>query len=206
MSFRDKIMKREVLYLAILLLVVPVISLVFPGCSSAPETSTPGYVTETFTKRGIDFSFEYPEDYEKFETGYEEENDEVDYIVLQYSASTYNGTFRKVINIQLWNPTEDWHDAVTKLDYYLAHLGDTGQDPEVKERSALQIAGVAGEKAVFSVVMSDITNIPNRLTGWIAAFDYGEQIWFLVVTTNMETPDEVEADFGHIIESFKFLD
>jgi hypothetical protein len=206
MSFRDKIMKREVLYLAILLLVVPVISLVFPGCSSTPENSTPGYVTETFTKRGIDFSFEYPADYEKFETGYEEENDEVDYIVLQYSASTYNGTFRKVLNIQLWNPTEDWHDAVTKLDYYLAHLGDTGQDPEVKERSALQIAGVAGEKAVFSVVMSDITNIPNRLTGWIAAFDYGEQIWFFVVTTNMETPDEVEADFGHIIESFKFLD
>jgi hypothetical protein len=206
MSFRDKIMKREVLYLAVLLLVVPVISLVFPGCSSTPENSTPGYITETFTKRGINFSFEYPEDYEKFETGYEEENDEVDYIVLQYSASTYNGTFRKVINIQLWNPTEDWHDAVTKLDYYLAHLGDTGQDPEVKERSALQIAGVAGEKAVFSVVMSDITNIPNKLTGWIAAFDYGEQIWFLVVTTNMETPDEVEADFAHIIESFKFLD
>jgi hypothetical protein len=206
MSFRDKMVMRKVFYLVILILVVSMIPIPFMSCSSTPENTTPGYVTETFTKRGIDFSFEYPDDYEKYETGYEEEIDEVDYIVLQYYASTYDGTFRKIINIQLWNPTEDWQDARTKLDYYLAHLGDTGQDPEVKERSSLQVAGVVGEKAVFSVVMTDITNIPNKLTGWIAAFDYRGQIWFLVVTTNMETPDEVEADFGHIIESFKFLD
>lgn len=206
MKIKEKIITHKVLCFVILILVVSMLPMPFMGCSSTPENTTPGYITETLTKRGIDFSFEYPDDYVKNETGYEEESNEVDYIVLQYSASSYNGTLRKIINMQLWNPTESWHDASTKLDYYLASLGDTAQESEIIERVPLQVAGVAGEKAVFSMLVADITDIPNRLTGWIAAFDYGEQIWFLVVTTNMENTDEVEDDFMHIIESFKFPD
>jgi hypothetical protein len=206
MSLGDNKMIRKVVFSAILLLVLLVTSIPLIACSGTTETGSPGYFLETLTKRGVSFSFEYPDDYEKNETIYEEESDELDYIVLQYMASTDYGTYRKIISIQLWNPTTDWQDAVTRMDYYLDNLGDTAQESEVKERSSMQVAGVAGEKAVFSMVVTDITDIPNNLTGWIASFDYKEQIWFLVVTTNMEATDEAEADFVHLIESFKFPD
>jgi hypothetical protein len=206
MIFRAKKLTLGVLCSAIILLMVTTISITFIGCSSTPEDATPGYVSETYTKRGISFSFQYPDDYEKNESVYEEESDERDYISLQYYASINNDTLRKVINIQLWNPTQDWQDARTKLDYYADNLDFTGEDVVIHERSPLQVAEVDGEKMVFSMVVEDITNMPNRLTGWIAAFDYRDQIWFLVVTTNMEPTDEVEADFVHLIESFKFPD
>jgi len=206
MIFRENITTRIIIYSVILALAVLVVSIIFTGCSDTPENTTPGYITESLTKRGIDFSYEYPDDYEKNESVYEEESDERDYVVLQYYASTDNDTTRKIISIQLWNPTADWQDATTKLDYYRDNLDFTGENVVIHERSSLQVAGVDAEKMVFSMVVEDLTDIPNRLTGWIAAFDYKEQIWFFVVTTNMEATDEVEADFEHIIESFKFPD
>jgi hypothetical protein len=207
MIFKEKITTHKVIYSVILLLVVLVVSIAFAGCSSgATENTTPGYITETLTKRGIDFSFEYPDDYEKNEYIQDDDSDESDYVVLQYYASTDYDVNRKIINIQIWNPMEDGQDARTKLDHYAANLEFTGTDPVVHERSPLQVAGIDAEKMVFSMVVEDITDIPNKLTGWIAAFDYKGQIWFIVVTTNMEATDEVEADFEHLIESFKFLD
>jgi hypothetical protein len=201
MIFKEKIVMRKVLYLAILMLIMSMIPVPFMGCSG-----TPGYVTETYTKRGINFSFEYPDDYEKQESVYEEESNERDYVMLQYYASTDNDTLRKIISIQLWNPTQDWQDAGAKLDRYAASLDITGEDVQILERVPLQVAGADGEKMVFSILVEDIEDIPNKLTGWIAAFGYEGQIWFLVVTTNMEPTDEVEADFVHLIESFKFQD
>ena len=206
MNYKDKTVKKKVLYPAIAVIVVSLISTPLIGCSGTPENTTLGYITETLAKRGVNFSFEYPDDYEKNEYIQDDDSEDSDYVVLQYYASTDDEKYRKIINIQLWNPMEDAQDARTKLDHYADNLGSTGTDPVVHERSPLEVAGVDAEKMVFSMVVEDIQNIPNTLTGWVAAFDYGGQIWFLVVTTNLEATDEVEADFTHIIESFKFLD
>ncbi|MBN1160860.1 MAG: hypothetical protein JXA17_02785 [Dehalococcoidales bacterium] len=206
MIFKNKVITRKIVYLVIPIFIISMMPMPLTGCSGNHENTTTGYVTETLTKRGIDFSFEYPDDYEKNEFIQDDDTEDLGYIVLQYMASTDNNMTRKIINVQLWNPTADWQDARTKLDNYADNLDFTGKDVEIYERSPLQVAGTDAEKMVFSMLVEDIQNIPNKLTGWVTAFDYGGQIWFLVVTTNMEDTEEVEADFVHLIESFKLLD
>jgi hypothetical protein len=176
------------------------------GCAKSPETAAnPGYVLENLTERGIGFSFEYPIGYEKGPPDpYAGETDDVVGEIYVYVSN--DSIKQKRISIQLWNPMTELPDAKARLDSFAANTENAGKDPEVSERSPLKVAGIDGEKLVYSVTIEEVQYIPNRLTGWVAAFDYQGQIWLIVVTTNLEAPDEAEADFDHLITTLKFSD
>ncbi len=197
-------MTRKVLFSAILLLTILVISIPFTACSNASENS--GYVLETLTKRNISFSFEYPAGYEKNALNPDvEESDESDVVGQNYIAKSNDNMSAKQISIQVWNPMVDFSDAKARLDYFTANIQTAGLDPEISEHSPLRIAGVDGEQLVYSLTIEGVTDIPNRLTCWVAAFDYRGQIWLISVATNMETTVEAKADFDHMVSTFKFL-
>ena len=199
-------MTYKVLFSVILLVAMLATLITLTACSSIPESSNSGYVLETLTKRDISFSFEYPVGYEKSDPNpYESTDINTDVIGERYLA-LYNDTkTSKQINIQLWNPTADYPDAKARLDYYASNIENVGENPEISERSPLRVAAVDGEKLVYTYVIENTTDMPNRINCWVAAFDVKGQIWFVTMGTNMEAPDEAKADFEHLINTLKLL-
>ena len=200
-------MTRQVLFSAILFMAILFTSISFAACSNNPESSNPGYILETLSKRDIDFSFEYPVGYEKINPNpYEDTGYETGIVGERYVATSNDTKISKQINIQLWNPTADLPDAKSRLDYYAANIQNAGENPEISERSPLRVAGVDGEKLVFTYSMENVTEMPSRINCWVAVFEGKGQIWFITMATNMEVPDEAKADFEHVINTLKFLD
>lgn len=199
-------MMYRVLFSVILLLAILATPILFTACTNTPEAS-PGYILETLSKRDIDLSFEYPVGYEKSDPNpYERTDIEMEVVGERYLA-LYNETkTSKQINIQLWNPTADYPNAKARLDYYAANIVNTGENPEISERSPLRVAGVDGEKLVFTYTMENAQDMPSRIYCWVAAFDSKGQIWFIILATNIEPPDEAQADFEHLVNTFKILD
>jgi hypothetical protein len=207
MSFRGNKMTYKVLFSAILLLAILAASISFSACSNNPESSSPGYILETLSKRDINFSYEYPVGYEPSDPNpYERTDIEMEVVGERYLALYTENKTSKQINIQLWNPTVDLPDAKSRLDYYAANIQNAGENPEISERSPLRVAGVDGEKLVFTYTMENVTDMPSRIYCWVAAFDSKGQIWFIIMATNIEAPDEAKADFEHLINTFKILD
>lgn len=207
MSLGDNKMTRKVLFIVILLMAILATSILITSCSSTPQSGSPGYFLETLTKRDISFSFEYPDNYEKSDPNpYEDTGYEMDVVGERYLA-LYNETqTSKQINIQLWNPTADYPDAKARLDWYATNLQNVGQNPEISERSPMSVAGLDGEKLVYTYILETDTDMPNRINCWVVACDGKGQIWLISMCTNIEAPEEAKADFEYLIESFKFLD
>jgi hypothetical protein len=198
-------MIRKVLFPVVLLLAISAALMPLAACSNNPQSGTPGYILETLSKRGISFSFEYPVAYEKSDPNpYENLDYETDVVGESYIVAFDENNTSKQINIQLWNPTADYPDAASRLDYYAANIINAGQSAEIIERSPLQIAGLDAEKLVYTYIMENVGEMPSGIYSWVAAFDAKGQVWLITMATNMEPTDEAEADFEHLIESFKF--
>ena len=207
MSFRGNKMTNKVLLSVVLLLAILTALIPFTACSNTSESSNPGYILETLSKRDISFSFEYPIAYEKSDPNpYEGLDYEADVVGERYMVAFDESNTSKQINVQLWNPTADYPDATSRLDYFAANIINAGQNPEIIERSPLIIAGLNGEILVYTYTIEDVTNIPNRIYSWVAAFDGKGQVWLITMGTNMAATDEAEADFEHLINTFKLID
>ncbi len=179
----------------------------FTACSGAPESGSPGYYLETLTKRDIRFSFEYPVGYEKSDPNpYESTDVKTDVVGERYLVLYDETKTSKQINIQLWNPTADYPDAKTRLDYYASNIKNVGTNQEITERSPIRITGVDGEQLVYTYKLENDIGMPSQITCWVAVFEGKGQIWFITMGTNIEPPDEAKADFDHLIGTFKFLD
>ena len=207
MNLKGKKMSYKVLFSFILFIAIMATSVTLDACSSTTGSNNPGYVLETLTKRDISFSFEYPVGYEKSDPNpYDTAGSSADVVGERYLA-LYNDTkTSKQINIQLWIPTSDYPSAKARLDYYASNIENVGQNPEITERSPLSVAGIDGEKLVYTYLLEDSTDMPNRINCWIVAFEGKGQIWFISMGTNMLETDEAQADFEHLINTFKILD
>jgi hypothetical protein len=190
-----KYILKAALFLIAIVIIVSVI-----GCKNP---ASPGYVYESLAERDINFSFEYPEGYQK---GPDNPYGDLGDVVGKIYIFTCNDTVsQKRISIQLWNPTTELPNAKARLDKFAANTNNAGKDSVISERSPLTIATISGEKLVYALTLEDVS-IPSRLTGWVASFDYKGQVWMIVVITNMVIPDEAKADFEHLIKTLKFSD
>lgn len=168
---------KKIVKVALFLIAVIIITSII-GCSK--NASSPGYVLEDLNKRGISFSFEYPDKYKKGPSNpFGEESDTAAVVGEIYTYASNDTISNTRISIQLWNPTTEIPNAKARLDYFANNTKNAGKDPVISERSPLQVATINGEKLVYAFTMEEVTSIPNRLTGWVAAFDYKGQIGLL---------------------------
>jgi hypothetical protein len=200
-------MKYKVLFTTILLIALLATPILITSCSSTPQSGSPGYFLETLTKRDISFSFEYPDDYEKVDPNpYESAGSNIDIVGEIYHATDDETKTSTQLTIQLWNPTADYPDAKARLDWYATNVYNVGENPEINERSSLRVAGVDGEKLVYTYVLESDIEMPNQINCWVVGFDSKGQIWLISICTNIEAPEEAKADFDYLISTFKFLD
>jgi hypothetical protein len=81
---------------------------------------------------------------------------------------------------------------------------------ELLERSPVEVAGIEGEMIVYLVdnILPIIfkENLGRLEYHRVVYFDYNGLIWEMEAQCNQEMANQVNADFDHIVQTFKILD
>jgi len=190
--------------LLILSLLVNIIGISGLGCSD--------YRTFTLREGIAHLSFQYPSRYEL---------DSVNLGNIYLGASTDIFFFTAplkapdlhdaMIEIYVSNPYEKWSNSDESIASYLS-FWSRDEGFQLMERSSVTVAGVQGTQIVYyrTSHLAEPTNpgIPMVRTPVIVRkvfFDYKNQIWRISVMGHESLADIINADFEHIVQTFKIL-
>jgi hypothetical protein len=98
-------------------------------------------------------------------------------------------------------------DAKSMLDDKHYPIVKEFPDFKLLERSSVKIGTITGEQLVYtSTLLVGPNDTPVSEITWEVYFDHGGLIYNLHMSADQDIADEAEADFEHILETFKFLD
>jgi len=171
--------KRRLLFLAVLLILL--ISLVtLAGCH--------GYEAFTYTYKedGVHFSFEYPARYR---------------IVDSYLSANKLNVFHAA-EVELEEKGRDGsptHIVFMVTFNYGTEPDDTDWGEQILEQNKIMVAGVQGEEIVYTMGKS--------LNVWrVVYFNYGEQLWRIIMVSDEANADTDAALFDHLLKTFEILE
>lgn len=173
-------------------------------------TSCGEYKTFTLKEDKLHFSFEYPASYRivKGEIGSDVHN-EIHYALLGLELKRREEN-HSWLEISYFSSSETSPNATATVERYLSTMS-TQYDFKLLERKKVTIAGVQGEKIVFTTLDPNAKSfVPftekARLTHIDLTFDYRELIWSISIMSNEAVAETDKAAFEHMIKTFKILD
>jgi hypothetical protein len=187
------------------ILVVMAMLAAFVGMSLSCDSSSTGYKTFSLEKGIGHFSFEYPARYKVEIT--EVRTD------LQYTHVTFSSPFSKelrdstFITVFVAPPDDASPNSEALLEKSLASA-EVLDDFRFVERFSLTVAGVQGQEVVYSYgrLVSNYENV--RIPEFMREvyFDRGGLIWSVSMRSNQSMAEADEADFEHVLQTFKILE
>jgi len=187
-------------------LLIPIMIVSFATMMGCNSTDTTGFSKFTVTEGLSHFSFEYPAFYR---TPYVDRALEPNSTEVKTGGVIQPGVRGiESLHIEIFQVSDSFPDAKAMLDSSLSR-SEEHQDFELLERSPITIDGVEGEQIVYSYYGFHATMESEAETGtaYKAYFDCKGLIWRIVMLVDEYAQAErAEADFDHVIETFRFLD
>ncbi|MBN1160717.1 MAG: hypothetical protein JXA17_02070 [Dehalococcoidales bacterium] len=157
------------------------------------------------TRKGINFSFEYPSSYEEYRYSFQSENFLT--ILVRYPPDSQEILADREIAILPLVTNIEHPDATSSLNSFLENRVFDYEEFQLLERSSVKVSGIDGELIVFSGYY-DVGYLftSDHLKVWEVYLDYKDFIWILRLSSIIDNTEGVEAEFQHFIDTFKFLD
>jgi hypothetical protein len=169
------------------------------GCSCNAE-----YIEATVTKMGITFSFEYPSSY--IDPSGTLTNEYPSGGVTEYVSDNDRYLIKKIITVSIREASLEYPTSGVLIDHAIEDLEMFWGQFELIERSNVRVAGIDGEMVVYSGYFQNLGYTSNHYQVWEVYLDYMGQIVIIMLYSTVNMADEAEADFEHLIQTFKFLD
>ncbi len=194
-------MKNRVLVL--LVLILSAIIIILSGCS--------GYKEVTLTRKGIQFSFEYPSSYiDTNDTLREDSQHKYAVILKRPSNNPTIDEFDTNFAIWIYDIPDNAPDANTLVQDLLQSRENlpSYHEYEFIEHSSVEVAGIQAELIVYSMKSLGVGEVLATYPSVYRDiyFDYEEHRVDIHISSFPELAEQVEKEFEHIINSFKFLD
>jgi hypothetical protein len=185
----------------IVILVLLVTGTLVFGCSGD------GYQKTVETKRGIRFSFEFPESYQ--DPAPEWDDDWSVYLYREVKEGNIEDTDTR-FTIMIFDPGREIPESKSKLEQRIEDYSQSpsGHEFELIERSDVEVSGVRGELVVYTFrYLGSFEILESNLSIVRSVYlDYKSKIWNIEIVSHPEVAEQAKQEFEHIIESFKFLD
>ncbi|MBN1692599.1 MAG: hypothetical protein JW845_03490 [Dehalococcoidales bacterium] len=181
--------------ISIFLIMAFFLGIIMTGCS--------GYKEVTLTRKGIQFSFEYPSSYEEFCYSFQSEDFYVG--LVRYSVDSQERLVDRKIDIYIFKTDIGRPDATSSLNSFLENRVFDYEEFQLLERSSVKVSGIDGELIIYSGYYDIGYFISEHLKVWAVYLDYKDIIWILIISSAIDTSDGAEAEFQHFIDTFRFL-
>jgi hypothetical protein len=176
---------------------------------SASSCSDGEYKIFTLGEGIAHFSMEYPSTYEvvRIDIRNDATTCYTDVGLRQPNAQRQNGL--REISVYAWPIDSTKTGAAAVLDDLLDHAGTVFKDFELLNRYSIMVGDREGQLAIFSWTAapatysdeSEIATLPALSR--IVCFCHRNIAWEIHVASDSESQEEAEAEFGHIIDSFR---
>jgi hypothetical protein len=188
------VMKRR-LYIALLTVILLGLILPVSACSNS------GYTTFNIHEGMQPVSFEYPETYKLVRLDMENDGS------AQYTTiglvSSGSGNYSEIY-VYIWNTTADLPGAKQIMDQLLENASQTVTGYKLESRTGATIGGISGEYAIFSTP-GDTSNSQPAVVYRVGCCTSGTKAFEIDMTCDPYLKDTTQADYDHLLESFKML-
>jgi len=189
----------------LLVLILSTIIILFSGCTANE------YKQITKTIKGINFSFEYPRSYiDTNDTLREDSQHKYAVILKRPSNNPTIDEFDTNFAIWIYDIPDNAPDANTLVQDLLQSRENlpSYHEYEFIEHSSVEVAGIQAELIVYSMKSLGVGEVLATYPSVYRDiyFDYEEHRVDIHISSFPELAEQVEKEFEHIINSFKFLD
>jgi len=190
--------KRFSLDSRVLLIIALWIIMLFMVTSCKEESRS--YKEQRVEVDSVTFTFESPVDYDSQDFHMPENN-----IYIVFARSSPEGDHNEILlHVDTIEPWPERPNAKSLLEFDL-ELDRNRSDFRLLERSSTMVGTIRAEQVVFSYSTSafelNLAVVERR-----TYFDHGGLIYNLWVSTDQRVADTANADFEHLLKTFKFLD
>jgi hypothetical protein len=187
---------KRLIYAALLTVILLGLILPISACSNS------GYSTFNIHEGMQPVSFEYPEPYKLVRLDMEND-DSAQYTTIGL-VSSGSGNYSEIY-VYIWNTTPDLPGAKQIMDQLLENASQTVTGYKLESRTGATIGGIIGEYAIFSTP-GDSSNSQPAAVYRVGCCTSGTKAFEIDMTCDPSLKDTTQADYDHLLESFKMLD
>lgn len=191
--------KKNLVILIISGICLIVLVLMISACSDST-----GYrkISVTFNKT-IHYSFEYPESYYDIGSTYRSEESQ-SIIIDHFKPDVSPNEADKSIYISPGIQTPNYPNAKSCLDHLVSGLKEWDRQFELLSRSSIRVSGIKSEMIVFLNTYPEEPINKGSTQTWQTYIDYEGYSWEIAIMSDPKLAKEAEAEFKHLIKSFRF--